>query len=473
MRSSGPARSCCSRRSRSAVHDRRRASAAAGDSRRAGRRRKPIRRSSSRPTACARTWSTSTPARARADLRRPDEEGRAGANGLHPGLPAEHRRRLVHAGHRSVAGRARLDEQHLPPHRRGGLQQPDEASARAILQADTIAAGRRASRQEGRPDRVGRSRPHNLAGTDGRLPQLLLGARRARAPSMPAEQAGAAAFGVSYQVAALAPATGWTNVPGRRRRRARRNRHSERRHRRSRRRTRTASTTSTCTTASSTASRRTTTCSSCRTGVAKNGARPSPNLARGDLVEIKLTGADGLIGTRAGQTAGFYVKLIDLAGDRSQLVQALLHVRRSRDRHVRRCNSCRLRRGETVREAPGRRLPDLTAADFAPLEAGDRSTRRPTSSRAGPGRTRTGAYSTTSSATSSRDTDLLWSAIRSPTSSRTSSWPRHADRHRRRPEPVLRRRSRQRHTGRPLAIREGYIRGAYHEADAKLALARG
>ena len=47
------------------------------------------------------------------------------------------------------------------------------------------------------------------------------------------------------------------------------------------------------------------------------------------------------------------------------------------------------------------------------------------------------------------------------------------DRHRRRPEPVLRRPRGQRHIpdGR-LAIREGYIRSAYHEADATLGLGR-
>ena len=33
------------------------------------------------------------------------------------------------------------------------------------------------------------------------------------APADATEQAGAAAFGISYQVAAFAPASGWTNVP--------------------------------------------------------------------------------------------------------------------------------------------------------------------------------------------------------------------------------------------------------------------
>ena len=34
-----------------------------------------------------------------------------------PGVPAEHRRRLVHDGDRRLPGRPRLDEQHLLPRR--------------------------------------------------------------------------------------------------------------------------------------------------------------------------------------------------------------------------------------------------------------------------------------------------------------------------------------------------------------------
>ena len=51
--------------------------------------------------------------------------------------------------------------------------------------------------------------------------------------------------------------------------------------------------------------------------------------------------------------------------------------------------------------------------------------------------------------------------------------PDDADRHRRRPEPVLRRPRRNDNVpdGR-VAIREGYIRDAYHEADADAAIVR-
>ena len=43
-----------------------------------------------------------------------------------------------------------------------------------------------------------------------------------------------------------------------------------------------------------------------RSAAAKDGSLAAVNLAVGDFKEIKLTGADGLIGARAGQTAGFY-----------------------------------------------------------------------------------------------------------------------------------------------------------------------
>src|SRR5207249_5121434 len=54
-----------------------------------------------------------------------------------------------------------------------------------------------------------------------------------------------------------------------------------------------------------------------RTAAAKDGSQASVDLASGDFKEIKLTGADGLIGARASQTAGFYTKLITIAPDLS------------------------------------------------------------------------------------------------------------------------------------------------------------
>src|SRR5207248_2219034 len=54
-----------------------------------------------------------------------------------------------------------------------------------------------------------------------------------------------------------------------------------------------------------------------RSAAAKDGSQASATLGVGDFEEIRLTGADGLIGARAGQTAGFYAKLVSLAADLS------------------------------------------------------------------------------------------------------------------------------------------------------------
>ena len=90
-----------------------------------------------------------------ADLRRNVGAGVKGANGTEAGVPAEHRRRLVHAGDRNVAGRARVDEQHLPPDGRGQLQQPHEPGG-LDPPGRHDPASRRAGGQEGRVRRVGR-----------------------------------------------------------------------------------------------------------------------------------------------------------------------------------------------------------------------------------------------------------------------------------------------------------------------------
>ena len=84
-------------------------------------------------------------------------------------------------------------------------------------------------------------------------------------------------------------------------------------------------------------------------------------------------GANGLIGARAGQTVGHYVKLISLAADAEPL-QALRHLARARDRDVRRrvCNG--LPAGGAGEDRLEKYIADnllpWAAADFAPEEAG-------------------------------------------------------------------------------------------------------
>src|SRR4029450_12924433 len=125
------------------------------------------------------------------------------------------------------------------------------------------------------------------------------------APLHSSERAGAAAFGISYQAASFAPASGWTNVP----------------------------TGDPAAPSQQTQLSVATTFSAqhptrlydiyvydsvadgiavydhailVRSAAAKDGSQAATNLGVGDFKEIKLTGTDGLIGVRAGQTAGFH-----------------------------------------------------------------------------------------------------------------------------------------------------------------------
>ena len=94
------------------------------------------------------------------------------------------------------------------------------------------------------------------------------------------------------------------------------------------------------------------------------------DLAVGDFKEIKLKGADGLIGARAGQTAGFYVKLISLAADLSSFKLYFTSVERVIATCGAVCNS--LPAGGTARTLEkylADNFPTYVSADFAPLEA--------------------------------------------------------------------------------------------------------
>lgn len=77
--------------------------------------------------------------------------------------------------------------------------------------------------------------------------------------------------------------------------------------------------------------------------------------------DIKLMGADGLIGTRAGQTAGFYTKLITLTADLSAFKIYFTSITRPNAS----C-ACDANFESTLTDM----FPTSTAADFAPLEAG-------------------------------------------------------------------------------------------------------
>ena len=183
-------------------------------------------------------------------------------------------------------------------------------------------------------------------------------------PSVPAEQAGAAAFGVSYQVASFAQASGWTNTP--------------------------AGDDDVSPPQEAVLSVNSTFAAEnpnrsydayiydsvdddtsaydrvllARTGVAKDASQEAADLAEGDWFDIRLTGADGLIGARAGQTAGFYVKLIDLLGSEGNIESFKLYFT-SVTRAIATCG-CDPNFESTLVD----QFPTSTAADFAPLEAG-------------------------------------------------------------------------------------------------------
>ena len=75
--------------------------------------------------------------------------------------------------------------------------------------------------------------------------------------------------------------------------------------------------------------------------VGKSGAAPSVDLAVGDFEGIKLMGANGLIGPRANQTAGHYVKLISITPDGSQFKLYLTSLTRAIARCGAVCNRSR------------------------------------------------------------------------------------------------------------------------------------
>ncbi len=188
--------------------------------------------------------------------------------------------------------------------------------AGGILQADTIAnAAERAGKKVAQIEWVG-GRSANIAGPTVDFANFFSTRGVLAAPLNASEQAGAASFGISYQVAAFAAAAGWTNVPAG---------------------DPSAPPQQTQLTIATTFAAQNPTrvydvyvydsnvdgtaaydhTILVRSAAAKDGNQMSVDLAVGDFEEIKLTGADGLIGSRAGQTAGFYTKLITLAPDLS------------------------------------------------------------------------------------------------------------------------------------------------------------
>ena len=350
-----------------------------------------------------------------------------------------------------------------------------------VLQADTIAnAAERAGKKVAQIDWVGGA----AATIDGPTVDftnffsnrgVLVGAVN------PVEQAGSAFFGVTYQVAA-APvvATGWTGVP----------------------------------TGDPAAPPKETTWAIPSTFAAQNPARtynvyfydsvtggganydhaivspigktgssPSIDLKVGDFLPVKLMGANGLIGPRAGQTVGHYVKLISLASDLSSFKLYDTSLARAIAKCGAPCNS--LPAGGTGEDRLEKYIADnllpWAAADFAPEEAGvvDEDTYIQQ------GRDLERAYSLQVInyilGTLQPDTDLAM--IGYPFTDEVSHQfmglvsPTDIDGN---PNPCYDVNPKfddvtctGRGTAGRVAVREGYIRSAYEDADEKLGIARG
>jgi 2',3'-cyclic-nucleotide 2'-phosphodiesterase (5'-nucleotidase family) len=238
-------------------------------------------------------------------------------------------------------------------------------SAAGVLQADTIAnAAERAGKKVASIDWVG-GIPAGINGPTVDFATFYNNRGVLVGQADPVEQAGAAAFGTVYNVGAIAPASGWTNVP----------------------------------TGDPAAGPKESTWSiptsfaaqnPNRTynvyfydgnvdGVAaydhaivdtndKDAATGSVNLAVGDFEPVKVT----LIGSRAGQLAGHYIKLISLEPDLSNFkLYATSIARAAATCGTAACNALPHLPGEDPLEAYiANNLRPWAAADFAPEEGG-------------------------------------------------------------------------------------------------------
>jgi 2',3'-cyclic-nucleotide 2'-phosphodiesterase (5'-nucleotidase family)/predicted AlkP superfamily phosphohydrolase/phosphomutase len=92
----------------------------------------------------------------------------------------------------------------------------------------------------------------------------------------------------------------------------------------------------------------------------KNAASPAASLRQGDWGEVKVT----LTGPRAGQTAGFYVKALEIAPDLSRFRVYYTSIARVNATY----NALGPAGSAAFEETLASRFPTSTAADFAPLE---------------------------------------------------------------------------------------------------------
>ena len=239
-------------------------------------------------------------------------------------------------------------------------------STAGTLQADTLAAAaERAGKKVAQINWVGGA-ASGIVGPTVDFANFFSTRGVLAAPVNATEQAGAAAFGISYQVAGFTAASGWLNVPAG---------------------DPAAPAQQTQLTVATTFGAQNPTrvydvyvydsvvdgvaaydqTILVRSAAAKDGSQASVDLAVGDFKEIKLQGTDGLIGARAGQTAGFYVKLMSLAPDLSSFKLYFTSV----ERVIATCGTaaCAALPGGNLENYLADNFPTFISADFAPLEA--------------------------------------------------------------------------------------------------------
>ena len=343
-------------------------------------------------------------------------------------------------------------------------------SALGTLQADTLAAAaERAGKKVAQIDWVGGANA-GIVGPTVDFVNFFSTRGVLAAPLNATEQAGAAAFGISYQVASFAAASGWSNVPAGDP-------------------VAPSQQTSLLVATSFAAQNPNRTYDVylydsnvdgtaaydhavlVRSAAAKDGSQASVDLAVGDFKEIRLIGADGLIGARAGQTAGFYTKLISLAPDLSSFKIYFTSV----ERVIATCGlaACAALPGGSLETYLADNFPAYISADFAPLEARIIDEETYVEQGRDLEKISSDAYLSFILGTLQPDTDLAmvgypvtdefshqFMGLVTPTDMDGNPNPYYDDLE---------------GNGTPdglVATREEYIRSAYHEADAKLALTR-
>ena len=242
-------------------------------------------------------------------------------------------------------------------------------SAAVVLQADTIAnAAERAGKKVAQIDWVGGAAA-NINGPTVDFTNFFSNRGVLVGAANPVEQAGSAFFGVTYQVATVVPAAGWSGVPAGDPAAMPKEA--------------TWAINSTFATQNPNRTYNVYFYDSVTDGsvnydhaivspVGKTGASPSIDLAVGDFLPIKLMGANGLIGPRVGQTVGHYVKLISLTPDATQF--KLYDT--SLSRAIAKCGTpcASLPAGGAGEDRLEKYIADnllpWAAGDFAPLEAG-------------------------------------------------------------------------------------------------------